>query len=299
MFRAANVLKKHKECYVATKRPLDRAELDRGGLAHAADGIPSQTLQGYADLEVFGIDSMAASEHDHPLTTEQFMHLVLLDLVGFMEYHYQKTCKNCMKSGENEHFMDYINGVLWIGYLRCTFDSVGDRSMHNTAFAELPDDVMNESASGSPGARKRDESIGLRSVSPVPPGSYRKQSSAIAIRGAAVALDDCMSDLHRAKNFNTMMKRTEERDAAKEDMEELDGELVAVKARRKVAKREGEEFTEEAKYQQLKKKCKKAHTKYKRLVQEVERLEKLLGYDDKSTGDVSSSSSSSLGNENE
>ena len=37
MFQAANVLKKHKECYVATKHPLDCAELDRGGLAHAAE----------------------------------------------------------------------------------------------------------------------------------------------------------------------------------------------------------------------------------------------------------------------
>ncbi|KAL3778024.1 hypothetical protein ACHAWO_008747 [Cyclotella atomus] len=92
-----------------------------------------------------------------------------------------------------------------------------------------------------------------------------------------------------------MMKRTEERDAAEEDMETLDGELVTVKARRKEAKRDGEEFTEEAEYRRLKKKCKKAHAKYNRLVQEVERLEKLLGYDDKSTGDVSSSSSSSFG----
>ena len=107
-----------------------------------------------------------------------------------------------------------------------------------------------------------------------------------------------MSDLRRAENFNTMMKCTEERDAAEEDMEKLDGELVTVKARRKEAKREGEEFTEEAEYRRLKKKCKKAHAKYDRLVQEVERLEKLLGYDDKSTGDVSSSSTSSLGDDN-
>ena len=157
MFRLANVLKKHKECYVATKRPLDRAELDRGGLAHAVEwntltnmynkavdhSDPDDDIdliQGYADLEVFGIDPMAASEHDHPLSTEQFM-----QLVGYMEYWYQKMCENCTKSGENEHFMDYINGVLWIGYLQCTFDSVGDKSMHNTAFAELPDNVMHES----------------------------------------------------------------------------------------------------------------------------------------------------------
>ncbi|KAL3786944.1 hypothetical protein ACHAWO_013783 [Cyclotella atomus] len=222
MFRAANVLKFHKECYIATKRPLDRSELDRGGLAHAVEwntltntynkAVDLSNLddsidlvQSYADLEVMGIDPMAASEHDHPLSTEQFM-----QLVGYMEYWYQKTCENCTKS----------------------------------------------------------------------------------------ALDDRMSDLRRAENFNTMMKCTEERDAAEEDMEKLDGELVTVKARRKEAKREGEEFTEEAEYRRLKKKCKKAHAKYDRLVQEVERLEKLLGYDDKSTGDVSSSSSSSLGDDN-
>ncbi|KAL7509441.1 hypothetical protein ACHAXN_006902, partial [Cyclotella atomus] len=290
MFRLANVLKKHKECYVATKRPLDRAELDRGGLAHAVEwntltntynkavdhSDPDDDIdliQGYADLEVFGIDPMAASEHVHPLTTEQIM-----QLVGYMEHHYQKTHEKCTKSGEHELFLDYINGVLWLGYLFCTFKSVGDKSMHNTAFAELPDNVMNESANGRPGARKRGGSIGSRSVSPVPPGSNRKQTSAIAIQGAAAALDDRMSDLRRSENFNTMMKLTEERDAAEEDLEELDGQLVMVKARRKEAKREGEEFAEEAEYQRLKKKCKKAHAKFDRLVQEVERLEKLLGY---------------------
>ena len=132
-------------------------------------------------------------------------------------------------------------------------------------------------------------------MSPVLPGSNPKQSSAIAIQGAAAALDDRMSDLRRSENFNTMMKLTEERDAAEEDLEELDGQLVMAKARRKEAKREGEEFAEEAEYQRLKKKCKKAHAKFDRLVQEVERLEKLLGYDEKPTGDASSSSSSSSG----
>ncbi|KAL3802754.1 hypothetical protein ACHAWO_010102 [Cyclotella atomus] len=89
---------------------------------------------------------------------------------------------------------------------------------------------------------------------------HRKQTSAIAIQGAAAALDDRMSDLRRSKNFNTMMKLTEE-GCAEEDLEVLDGQLVM----------------------------------FDRLVQEVERLEKLLGYDEKSTGDASSSSSSSSG----
>jgi hypothetical protein len=100
MFRAANVLKFHKECYIATKRPLDRSELDRGGLAHAVEwntltntynkAVDLSNLddsidlvQSYADLEVMGIDPMAASKHDHPLSTEQFM-----QLVGYMEYWY-------------------------------------------------------------------------------------------------------------------------------------------------------------------------------------------------------------------
>jgi hypothetical protein len=48
-------------------------------------------IQGYADLEVFGIDPMAASEHVHPLTTEQIM-----QLVGYMEHHYQKTHEKCL-----------------------------------------------------------------------------------------------------------------------------------------------------------------------------------------------------------
>jgi hypothetical protein len=40
-------------------------------------------------------------------------------------------------------------------------------------------------------------------------------------------------------------------------------------------------------------KSKSMHAKHERLSMEVQRLEKLLGYDDKSTGNMSSSSSSS------
>ena len=56
-------------------------------------------------------------------------------------------------------------------------------------------------------------------------------------------------------------------------------------------KRRGEPFADEAEYQRLKKKTKTTHAKYNRLAKEVKHLEKLLGYDDKSTGDKSSSSS--------
>ena len=59
----------------------------------------------------------------------------------------------------------------------------------------------------------------------------------------------------------------------------------------KAAKREGEVFAEEVEYKRLKKRCETIHSKHIRLTKEVKRLEKLLGYKDDSTGDVSSSSS--------
>ena len=63
-------------------------------------------------------------------------------------------------------------------------------------------------------------------------------------------------------------------------MERVQAELATMKTRRKAAKRVGENGL-------------RMNSKHIRLTEEVKRLEKLLGYDDKSTGDASSSSSSS------
>ena len=303
MFRAANVLLHHKECYVATKNALGRSELD-SGLGHRVEWVTMTNtynktydpdnvdttidcVQTYNDLEVFGIDPMTASQFDHPLTVEQFM-----QLVGFMEFHYNKACKECKKSGEHVDFLDKINGVIWLGYLRCTFMSVGDKSLHEIVFSELPADVLTESTDGAPGPRKGDGSRDW-SVSPVPPGSHRKHASAYAIQGAANQLETRMTHLNRTENFDTMLKRTAERDDAEEELERVQAELATMKTRRKAAKRGGEVFAEEVEYKRLKKRRKTTNSKYIRLTEEVRRLEKLLGYDDKSTGDASSSSSSS------
>ena len=74
-------------------------------------------------------------------------------------------------------------------------------------------------------------------------------------------------------------------------MEEIDGRLRTMKSMRKIAKSHGEEFADEIEYKWLKKKSKSTNHKYNRLAQEVKRLEQLLEYNDKSTGDASSSSS--------
>ena len=74
-------------------------------------------------------------------------------------------------------------------------------------------------------------------------------------------------------------------------MIELDDRLGTMKAMRKSIKRRGESFADEAEYKRLKKKTKQTHATYNMLVKEVKRLEKLLGYDDRSTGEKSSSSS--------
>ena len=76
-------------------------------------------------------------------------------------------------------------------------------------------------------------------------------------------------------------------------MEQIDDKLSTMKKIRKLVKRRGENFDDELEYKRLKKKSKAIHAKHSRLVREVKRLEELLGYDDKSTGNVSSSSSSS------
>ena len=84
--------------------------------------------------------------------------------------------------------------------------SLGDTSLHDTVFSELPEGVLNESTGGAPGARISQS----RSTSPMPPGSNRKQAASVAIQGAASAVDNRMNDINWTENFNTMMKRTEE-----------------------------------------------------------------------------------------
>jgi hypothetical protein len=300
LFRAANVILLHKECYVATKHAMDRSQLD-SGVAHPVEwntmcntynstydpdepNLNLDCIKSYIELDEFDIDPMVASEHVGPLTVSQFM-----QLVGYMEGRYGKACKDMKKSGYNKPFMDVINGCAWLGYMRCTFMSVGNSSLHDTAFSELPSDVLNESTNGPPGGRKS----GSRTTSPVPPGSNRKQVSSIAVQGAAAALDNRMSDLNRSENFDTLMRRTAERDDTEEEMEKVDDRLASVKRDRKVAKRDGTTFADEHVYKKLKRQSKSMHAKHERLSMEVQRLEKLLGYDDKSTGNMSSSSSSS------
>eukprot|EP00804_Cyclotella_cryptica_P016383 CCRYP_009930-RA/>CCRYP_009930-RA protein AED:0.03 eAED:0.03 QI:0/-1/0/1/-1/1/1/0/327 len=263
-YRVANVLRVHKECYIATKNALDRSELD-SGIAHIVEwntmlnasnkecdhsnpDLKIDCVQTYHELELFGIDHMYASVFDGPLNVEQFM-----QVVGYLEGQYANCCKRCKRSGQMENFIEYINGLIWLGYMRCTFMAVGDSSLHDTVFSELPACVLNESTGGAPGARQRGWSGSLRSTSPVPPGgSGKKYKASAAIQYAAKSLDTRMSDLNQTENINACMALTDKRDEAEEEI---------------------------------------THAKYNRLAKEVKRLEKLLGYDDKSTGDKSSSSS--------
>ena len=97
---------------MSTKDPLDRSQLD-SGIAHPIEWITmtntynkvydlgnpdlnKDCVENYQELDVFGIDSMDASEFDCPLPVEQFM-----QLIGFMEAHYRAAMKRCKKSGEN------------------------------------------------------------------------------------------------------------------------------------------------------------------------------------------------------
>lgn len=133
---------------------------------------------------------------------------------------------------------------------------------------------------------------GSRSTSPVPPGgSSKKLKSSAAIQDAAKALEDRMADSNHTENVNACMTLTDKRDEAEEEMMELDDRLGTMKATRKAIKRRGDTFEDEAEYKRLKKKAKNTRAKYGRLVKEVKRLEKLLGYDKDSTREKSSSSS--------
>ncbi len=97
---------------------------------------------------MFGVDEMAASEFDENLSVGEFM-----QLVGYMEGQYAACVKRSKVSGDHGDFMDYTNGLIWLAYMHCCFMLVGDRSLHNTVFAELPDGVLNESTGRAPGAR--------------------------------------------------------------------------------------------------------------------------------------------------
>ncbi|KAL7478055.1 hypothetical protein ACHAW6_003839 [Cyclotella cf. meneghiniana] len=122
--------------------------------------------ENYQELDVFGNDPMAASEFDCRLSVKQFLQL------------YSAAMKWCKKSGENKDFLNYINGLIWLGYLCCMFMSVGDSSLHDTAFSELPAGVLNESTDGAPGVRKSRS----RSTSPVPPSSSKKQAASVPFK---------------------------------------------------------------------------------------------------------------------
>ena len=99
-----------------------------------------------------------------------------MQIVGYMEGQYAACVKRSKLSGNCGDFMEYINGLIWLAYMRCCFMSVSDSLLHNTVFAELPDGVLNESTGGAPGARSRSQSS-----SPVPPSSNHKLVSSLAI----------------------------------------------------------------------------------------------------------------------
>ena len=285
-FRVANVMRHHKECYVATKSALTRSELD-SGIAHIVewntmlntynkeidDSNPDLEIDCVGcsgEMEVFGIDPMYATVIDAPLTLEQFM-----QVVGYMEAQYNDCCKRSKRSGEMDNFLEKINGLVWLGYMRTCFMTVGDTSLHDTVFSELPASVLSESTGGAPGRRQRGRSgSGSRSTSPVPPGgSGKKLKASAAIQDAAKALEDRMADSNHIENVNACMRLEEKRDEAEEEMMELDDRLGTMKATRKAIKRRGDTFEDEAEYKRLKKKAKKTRAKYDRLVKEVKRLE--------------------------
>ena len=77
----------------------------------------------------------------------------------------------------------------------------------------------------------------------MPPGSNRKQAASLAIQGAASSINNQMNYLKRANNFNTMMLRTDERDATKK-MQEIDGRLTTMKSMQKIVMTCSKEFTD-------------------------------------------------------
>ena len=162
LYWAANVLCEHKECYVATKNSLDKSQLD-SGMAHPVEwgtmtnaynkqygpahpDMSIDCVNQYNQFDIFGVDEMVGSKFDENLSVGQFM-----QIVGYMEGQYAACVKRSKLSGNCGDFMEYINGLIWLAYMRCCFMSVGDSSLHNTVFAKLPDGVLNESTGGSSG----------------------------------------------------------------------------------------------------------------------------------------------------
>ncbi|KAL7489144.1 hypothetical protein ACHAW6_014742 [Cyclotella cf. meneghiniana] len=223
LYRVANVLCEHKECYVATKNAMDRSQLD-SVMAHPVEWItminaynkaydpaePDMSIDfvhQYNQFDVFAVDEMDASKFDENLSVGEFM-----QLVGYMEGQYATYVKRYKVSDDHGDFMDYTNGLIWMP----------------TCAAVLF--LCLQAATGS------------------------KHASSI---------DNRMNDLNRANNANKMMLCTDERDAAKEKMEEIDDRLTTMKSMQKIAKTCGKEFADEIDYKRPKKKSTSIHHKYK------------------------------------
>ncbi|KAL7475877.1 hypothetical protein ACHAW6_001775 [Cyclotella cf. meneghiniana] len=195
LYWVANVLREHKSAMLPPR--MQWTSLNLSGVAHPVEWVtmtnaynkaydpahPDTSIDcvyQYTQFDVFGVDEMAASEFDENLSVVEFM-----EIVGYMEGQDAACVKISKVSGDHGEFMEYNNGLIWLAYMRCWFMSVGDSSLQDTVFAELPDGVLNESTSGARGARNI-----CQSSSPIPPGSNRKLVASLAIQGAVSSVNN-------------------------------------------------------------------------------------------------------------
>jgi len=288
--------------YMATKNACDASMLDQG-TAHPVDWEDltriyneSPPTEGERDVnheidcvsefpETSGymLDPMLASDCDTNLSISQ-----IRTLSAYLEGTYSAACHKQKESGTHQFFENCVNGKKWLVYMRCKFNASGNKNLHECVFAECSEYVRNESSSGGSGGR------GGRS--PVPPGSGRKNAAASAIQCAAEQIDTRMGDLNRAENYAFWMKLGNQLITLETEVADTDSNLLAMKTKRK---RDGESEEDHANYKLLKKKRKRLIKQIEMTKAEIERVEKLLGHENKEEEEESSSSSSSSSDEDD
>ena len=110
------------------------------------------------------------------------------------------------------------------------------------------------------------------------------------IQCAAEQLDNRMGDLNRAENYAFWMKLVNQLNLLETEAADTDSNLLAMKTKRKC---DGESEEDHANYKLLKKKRKRLIKQIEMSKAEMQRVEKLLGHENKEEEEESSSSSSS------
>lgn len=131
-----------------------------------------------------------------------------------------------------------------------------------------------------------------RSKSPVP-GSGTKYSSAADVGATALAVEERTGNLNRQEMLSNWRKERAHMTKVEDQLEKLVEHHKEMKQLRKSAKRSGETFTDENKYQNLKKKIQRVHEDKVVTENEVDALAKRLGIKTKEEYNLDSSSSES------